>query len=262
MKEELVKIENLLKNAGFLQKEIAVYLAILEMGRGTVAEISRKAGINRSTGYVTLDSLAGRALVSVSGKEPKQEYVAESPAKLVEYMNKEAERQKMLAKNAADLLPELTSMHHIGDRPRVRFYEGAAGLEHVYEDTLTSSEDIYSTSTYEDMHEILPNYFSDYYARRAKKNIFVRTFVADTPLAHVRRANDVKEFRETLLVPQDKFPVPTDIEIYDNKVMIASWHEKLGIIIESKEIATTLRSVFKLAREEAKRIDKENVSLK
>ncbi len=154
MKEQLVKIEELMKSSGFLDKEIAIYMTILELGRGTVAEISRKAGINRSTGYVTLDSLAGKGLVSVSGKEPKQEYVAESPEKLVLYLNERADRQKSLAAQAKDLLPELVSLHHVGDRPRVRFYEGAAGLAHVYEDTLTSSQDIYSTSTYEDMHEV------------------------------------------------------------------------------------------------------------
>jgi len=255
MKEHLIKIEALLQKSGFLDKEIAVYLAILELGRGTVAEISRKAGINRSTGYVTLDSLAGRGMASVSGKEPKQEYVAESPVKLVQYFHREAESQKSLAKEASELLPELVSLYRVGDRPRVSFYEGLAGLEHVYEDTLSSSMDIYSTSTYEEMHETLPKYFDAYYERRAKKKIFINTFVADTPLARVRKANDAKEFRDTSLVPQDEFPLPTDIEIYDDKVMFASWREKLGVIIESKEISTTLRSVFKLALAEAKRRD-------
>ncbi len=254
-KERLIKIENLLKESGFLDKEIAIYFAILEMGRGTVAEISRKATINRSTGYVILDSLAGKGLVSVSGKEPKQEYVAESPENLINYINAEADKQKKLANDASVLLPELVSLHKVGDRPRVRFYEGLAGLEYVYDDTLTSKEDIYSTSTYEEMHDALPKYFETYYSRRVKKNIFIRTFVADTPLARIRKANDAKEFRETILVPQDKFPLPTDIEIYGNKVMIASWREKLGIIIESQEIATTLRSAFKLALEQAKRIE-------
>src|SRR3989338_8008661 len=163
MKEQLIKIKELLKNSGFLDKEIAIYLTILELGRGTVAEISRKAGINRSTGYVILDSLAGKNLVSISGKEPKQEYVALSPSNLVEYLNREASKQKVF------------------------FYEGLAGLEHVYEDSLTSSGDIYSTSTYEEMHETLPKYFSTYYERRAKKKIFVHTFVADTPLARERK---------------------------------------------------------------------------
>jgi hypothetical protein len=79
--------------------------------------------------------------------------------------------------------------------------------------------------------------------------------VADTPLARERKANDEKEYRSTSLVPKEDFPVPADIEIYNNKVMIASWKEKLGIIIESEEIATTLRSVFKLALTEARKID-------
>ena len=257
MKQQLSKIEKLLKESGFLDKEITIYLSILEMGKGTVAEISRKAGINRSTGYVILDSLASRNLVSISGKEPKQEYTALSPTNLVHFINQQTEKQKHLAKSAHDLLPELIAMHNTGDRPKVRFYEGLTGLEHVYEDTFSSIEDIYSTSTYEDMHEALPKYFQDYYKRRANKKIFIHTFVANTPLARERKANDKAEYRDTSLVPQDKFPVPTDIEIYNDKVMIASWKEKLGIIIESHEIATTLRSVFKLALTEAKRLDKE-----
>lgn len=46
--------------------------------------------------------------------------------------------------------------------------------------------------------------------------------------------------RETALVPADKFKFSPEINIYDNKVMIASWREKLGIIIESHEIADAI----------------------
>ena len=257
MKEQVIKIEKLLKNSGFLNKEVKMYIAILELGRGTVAQISRKAGINRSTGYVILDSLAGKGLVSISGKEPKEEYRALSPTNLVAYLADKAEKEIKIFEEVKEILPELTSIYNEGDRPRVHFYEGLAGLEHVYEDSLSSSGEIYSTSTYEEMHETLPKYFSTYYQRRAKKKIFIHTFVADTPLARERKEKDKAEYRETNLIPQDKFPVPTDIEIYDNKVMIASWKEKLGVIIESKEIATTLRSVFKLALESAKKYDQD-----
>src|SRR3989344_5939535 len=200
MKDKLLKIENLLKSSGFLDKEVSIYLAILELGKGTVAEVSRRAGINRSTGYVILDSLASKGLVSISGKEPNQEYMALSPENLVQYINKQAQMQKNLAKDADDLLPELIALHNKGDRPKVRFYEGMEGLEYVYEDSLSSSEDIYSTSTYEEMHDTLPKYFSSYYARRAKKKIFVHTFVADTPLARIRKSKDKEEYRETFLV--------------------------------------------------------------
>lgn len=37
--------------------------------------------------------------------------------------------------------------------------------------------------------------------------------------------------------------------------MIASWKEKLGIIIESSEISDAMKKVFELAWVEAKRLD-------
>jgi len=257
MKEGSEKIKELLKNAGFLDKEIEVYLAILEMGKGTVAEISRKAGINRSTGYVILDSLAGRGLVSISGKEPKQEYAAEDPEQLSFFLKKKLQEQQELISSAEELLPELTTIYKKGDRPRVRFYEGKEGLKQVYENTLTATEDIYACSTYENMHSVLPNYFPQYYQRRAKKKIFAHAIVPETPLAHERRTKDTEEMREIAFIPPDTFLIPTEIDVYDNKVMIASWREKLGVIIESQEIADTLKSIFKLAWAEAKRLDEE-----
>jgi hypothetical protein len=38
--------------------------------------------------------------------------------------------------------------------------------------------------------------------------------------------------------------------------MIASWSEKLGIIIQSKEVANALKQLFELAWPEAERLDK------
>ena len=39
--------------------------------------------------------------------------------------------------------------------------------------------------------------------------------------------------------------------------MIASWKEKLGIVIESHEIADAMKKVFELSWAEAKRLDSE-----
>ena len=42
--------------------------------------------------------------------------------------------------------------------------------------------------------------------------------------------------------------------------MIASWREKLGIIIESAEIADAMKKIYELAWAEAKRLDGEIAS--
>lgn len=257
MKEQLIKVDNLLKQAGFLEKEIAVFFTLLEMGRGVVSEISRKAGINRTTGYVILDSLAGKGLISISGKEPKQEYMAESPENLAKYLNKLAKKQKNIAEEINKMLPELISLYNVGDRPKVRFYEGTEGLKQVYEDTLTATKSIVAYATFDDMHKALPDYFPDYYKRRAKKGIFARGIAPATPLAFERLKFGKEEARELALIPSHKYSFSPEINIYDNKVMIASWKEKLGIIIESNEIADAMKKIFELAWITAKNLNKD-----
>lgn len=244
-----------LQSFGFSEKEADVYVALLELGKGTVSKISQQAGINRTTGYDILGSLVNKKLVSVSGKEPKQEYAAEPPTAITEYLKRQILETEGYIKQAEKILPELILLHTIENRPKIRFYEGTDGLEYVYEDTLTSSEPIRAYATVDDMHKALPNYFPKYYKRRAEKNISIRAIVPETPVGKERETHDVEEKREIAFVPAEKYYFSPEINIYDNKVMIASWREKLGIIIESEEIADAMKKIYELAWAEAKQLD-------
>ncbi len=250
-------IRKQLCSAGLSENEASVYLALLELGKGSVAQISRRAGLNRTTGYDILDRLVARRLASISGKEPKQEYLAESPGRLEYILLEELELKQRELEGVRAFIPVLKSLHNVAGRPRIRFYEGVEGMKQVYEDTLTATEPIVAYATYEDMHKALPGYFPAYYRRRAEKGIFARGIVPETPLARERVRENKNEARELALVPADKYTFSPDIEIYDNKVVIASWREKLGIIIESGEIADAMKKIFELAWIAAKGMEKE-----
>lgn len=255
MKKELSPIEKQLKIIGLSDNEIVMYVALLELGKGTVSQISRKAFLNRTTGYDVLDRLVSKNLISISGKEPKQEYVAESPDNVGKLIAKELERRQNELNEAKKIIPELKSIHNIVNRPKVLFYEGKEGLKQVYEDTLTSTEPIRAYASVENMHAGLPGYFPEYYKRRAKKGIAIRAVVPNSETGRERKSFDKAEMRETALVPTDMCDFIPEINIYDNKVMIASWREKLGIIIESAEIADAMKKIYELAWAEAKRLD-------
>jgi sugar-specific transcriptional regulator TrmB len=255
MQNENLSFKKSLEYIGFSEKEVLVYLALLELGKGTVTQISRKAGINRPTGYHILASLEAKELVKVSGKAPKQEYVAESPDQIEKMLNKKIENYQIYLKEARKIVPELKSIHNIVDRPKVLFYEGKDGLEKVYEDTLTSHEEILAYASVEDVSLALPNYFPLYFKRRAKKGIPIRAIFPDSPEARALSKFDQEEMRTSLIVPAEKYSFHPEINIYDNKIMIASWREKLGIIIESAEVADVMKKVFELAWAEAKRLD-------
>ncbi|MEI7689279.1 MAG: helix-turn-helix domain-containing protein [Candidatus Nomurabacteria bacterium] len=257
MENENLDIKKSLEYIGFSEKEVVVYLALLSLGKGTVTEISRKAGINRPTGYHVLASLSIKELVKVSGKEPKQEYIAESPDQIEKLLQNRIEEDQRFINEAKKIIPELKSIHNVIDRPKIFFYEGTAGLEKVYEDTLTSHEPIRGYATVDDMHKGLPNYFPEYYKRRAKAGIAIRAIIPKTEIGVERSSHDKEELREMAFVPADKYYFSPEIDIYDNKVMIASWREKLGIIIESAEIADAMKKIYELAWAEAKRLDKE-----
>jgi sugar-specific transcriptional regulator TrmB len=257
MPSENLSFKKSLEHIGFSEKEVLVYLALLELGKGTVTQISRKAGINRPTGYHILASLEAKELVKVSGKEPKQEYVAESPDQIEKMLDKKIKNDEEYIQEAKKIIPELKSIHNLIDRPKVLFYEGKEGLEKVYEDTLSSHEEILAYASVEDVSLALPHYFPAYFKRRAKKGVPIRAIFPDSPEAHKLQNFDKEELRTSVLVPKDQFGFHPEINIYDNKVMIASWREKLGIIIESSEIADVMKKVFELAWAEAKRLDKE-----
>lgn len=255
MRVEFSQLKINLQTFGFSEKESDVYIAVLELGRGSVSKISLKAQINRTTGYDILNSLVAKGVVSISGKEPKQEYAAESPTAITQYLKNMAEQTALHIKKSEELMPEFDLLYSKENRPKIRFYEGTDGLKNVYEDTLTSSETIRAYATVDDMHNALPNYFPEYYKRRAHKGISIRAIVPETETGKERKGYDIEEKRKIAFVPADKYYFSPEINIYDNKVMIASWREKLGIIIESQEISDAMKKIYELAWKEAERLD-------
>jgi sugar-specific transcriptional regulator TrmB len=256
-KTDQQNIEEILIKSGLSKNESKVFLVLLELGRGTVTQITRKAGLNRTTGYDILDNLVTKRLASISGKEPKQEYIAESPDKIIFLLENELEEKSNQLQKLKNVLPEIKSLHNVAGRPKVRFYEGVQGLKDVYEDTLTSHEEIRAYATYDDMQATLPGYFPEYFFRRAKKKIPIRAIFPFTKAGIDLSRDDEIQMRKTAMVPADKYYFSPEINIYDNKVMIASWREKLGITIESSEIADAMKKIFELAWAEAKRLDEE-----
>src|SRR3989344_2006590 len=218
--EDSLQYKKLL-NIGFSRKEALVYLAILELGQGTVSQIARIAGIHRTTGYDILDELVRKGIASVSGKEPKQEYAAESPDQLQELLAGELRKNQENLELVKSLVPELKSVHNVRGRPKVKFYEGTEGVKQVYEDTLTSRETIRAYANVNEMHAALPDYFPRYYQRRTNKGINIRAIIPSNKAGIDRAAKDKEEARESALVPDNKVYFVPEINIYDNKVMIA-----------------------------------------
>ncbi|MBP9770728.1 hypothetical protein KBC97_01045 [Candidatus Gracilibacteria bacterium] len=249
-----------LRKIGFTEKEAKVYMQLIRLGAQPVSTIATKAEINRTTTYDIIESLIKKGLISSIKKDGITYFKALDPKNLLNYLEREkVEQTKKIEKQQKEisaLLPALISLENPeSTKPKVSFYEGEKGLRQAYEDTLTSSETILAYANVETMHEGLPNFFPEYYNRRGVENkIHIKAICPDNKISIERHKKDKKENRESILIPQKEYDFSPEINIYDDKVLIASWREKMAIIIKSKEIADFHKKMYKLCWAQAKKI--------
>lgn len=244
-----------LREIGLHENQIKVYLALLQMGEGNIHDIAVNASIKRTTAYSILDVLKTKGLVTYIEKTGHRTYYAENPKKVLFYFRDREQELKTQAKKFESVIPELSSIYNVSatkpkTKPKIRFYEGVEGLKAVFEETLTlkPNEEILAIATASLIHKVLGDEWAvDYLTRRAKGKIKQKAIVEDSAWGRIHQKNDKKEFRLTRLVPKEKFPFSNEINIFANKVMIASFRDQIGVIIESADVARTWKAVFELA---------------
>lgn len=244
-------LSEIFKQLGFSDKEGAVYEALLALGATTAAQLARETQLVRPTVYDTLEALARKGLVSRYKKRGVTYFQVLDPGQLYKYLENERaeaerqlEKQKKIVKNA---LPQLKSIQYTKTtRPRVQFFEGVKGLREAYEDSLTCKDVMLAYTNVAEMLECLPGFFPDYFKRRAAAKIPIKAIFVDNKASRDRASVDREELRETRFIPEKDLVFSPEVKIYNNKMLIASWREKMAVIIESKEFADLQKIVFKL----------------
>ncbi len=249
-------LTNLLRTFGLNEKEMNVFQKVLTSGSQPASSVARLCEMPRNTVRSILDNLVKKGLMVKSTRANTQYYSTESRENIARNLKLKKVRLEEEINRQMDLLDrygeELSARHWAKSRPRITFYEGMAGLEKVYEDTLTAKNGLKSWASCDELLDVMPEYFETYFKRRAKKGIPMRSIHPDTPSAVGIANRNLEELRETALIPAEKFYWSPEIQVYNDRINIASWKEKLGIIIESGEIADAMRVIFDLSFEAAK----------
>lgn len=250
-----------LQELGFSEKEARIYIELVQLGPQPVSVIARRAQINRTTAYDILESLSKKGLIRSTKKKSATYFEALHPKQLKNYLEREKnETIRKIEKQQAtidEMLPILISLENPqSTKPKVTFYEGEKGMREAYEDTLNAKEEILAYANVEEMHKGLPNFFPDYYQRRGvEKNIHIKWIGPDNQASIHRATKDHQENRESVLISKDDYGFTPEINIYNNKVLFASWIEKMAVVIESKEIADFHRKMYQLCWDRGKAID-------
>jgi sugar-specific transcriptional regulator TrmB len=240
-----MEIPHILRQLGFSDREIKVYLILLSSGTSSVRKIAKAAELNRSAVHEALKSLGDAGMAGVYQKHNKKYYLAEDPERILQVVESREQGIMSLKRHVNEILPELKSLYvQRGDRPTIRYYEGMKGLGIVLKDIISTMTEIGGDREYrafssrylrEFIYRNFPNFTKDRIAREIRGKVLVMdTGGEDRPLIEQRR------------LPVDQ-SVPTYTFIYGPKVAFISLDRNespIGVIVEDSQIAETQRIIF------------------
>ena len=234
MKESLIEF-------GFDQKQVAVYLFLLQNRDKAAYEIAKGTEIPRTTVYKILEELKKQGFVSSWIKNGVKHFSAESPEILKRTLKR---KEEMIEK----ILPEmLTIFKSDASYPSAKLYEGKEGVKQVFENILDiikhkKLKQLYVFSDYH-LTEQFPQYFKDWRVRKNKTGAFTQLIVPfGTPVNEDYSSN---EFRETRVMNKN-FPIDGSVDICGSHVAFFSFKEKevYSITIDSPIISEMLTKFF------------------
>jgi sugar-specific transcriptional regulator TrmB len=237
-----------LQRLGLSDEEAELYLAMLELGGGYASQLAKRVGRNRSSMYHTLKTLTEKGLITKLAREKHSYFSPEPPEKIVQLA-------KLRYEGAASLLPELQSIQNtIAAKPKIKFYQHTSGIESIFEDTLSAEGEILGYTNLSLLVEMFPGYFKRYTEERMRRKIKVR-YLSPRPTSGPALLEDFftklgdSDLLEVLFVNPTQFPVRNEVAIYGNKValMSLSADELIGVLIESPNVAQTMKAGFDLA---------------
>lgn len=235
-----MNVPQALQTIGLKEKETAIYLACLELGQEGVARIARKANVKRPTAYLVLESLQKRGLIHSVTKGPRTLYGAEEPTKLLGII---AEKDRALR----TILPYLEAINNRREeKPRIRFYEGRAGVLRIYEEIYAAKE-IHLWGSIDVMPKDFSGALESFIASQRKEKPKVFDLLTDTPADREYARRVARSGYEVRFFPKELY-VATDSALFDNKLAFMAFSpEPHGVIIGGEDMAKSFRSLWELA---------------
>ncbi len=238
--------KKILRSLGFSESEATVYLTSIELGQASVQDLAKASGVSRVTTYAVIGSLTQQGLMSSLDKGKKKLFVAESPERLVSFVQGRLTRTEATLRELTSNLGELRLLQK-GEKPIVKLFEGEEALRAIQDDVLRTKPkeaiefgnlDRFDVITSRDQRTVFFEKFVKSGLRR--KSIY---FTKDQGLPGRASAG-----HSVQVLPEGVGEFFGDIYVYGNKVALSTLRGKqISVLIESEDLAETFRAFFERA---------------
>jgi len=236
----------LLTDIGLNKTQAKAYIALVKQGSLTPPALAKLINETRTNAYTVLDKLTELGLAKKSERDKKLVYKVENPValeKLVIANRHEALEREKKIKNAMPTL--LNYFYTYSEQPGVRFFQGKEGIEDIYKDQLHTGKTIRVIRSWKDRDFFGKGVYSIWRKRPAKHGIPTIMLSPDVPDANNDPELDKKLLFSRTWMNKNDYTAPVEWDIYGDKVSIISFGEEaIGMIIESPQIADSMRQLF------------------
>lgn len=233
-----------LKEYGLSEKEIIIYLSLLELGNATANQIADKSRLNRSTTYDILKMFIEKGIASKTIIMNVAHFEVASPEKLIAVIDDKKAK-------LTEAMPEFEVLKNkTVEKPVVKVYEGKNGFKTILNDIISTGKPISVISTSK-VFDVMVFEFPHYITERKNRGIAARVIQEKSKQTDSLKKHDKEELRETKSLKN--FNANSMMWIYDNKVAIVKLvkNEIICISIQDKTIAEDNKNMFNILWEAA-----------
>ncbi len=236
----------LLQKTSLTDKQARVYLATLQLGKGSVSQIAEAAELKRPLTYVLLDELQTQGYIHEVPGSKKKVYTAIDPNAL-------ASQLEQTAADFKGMLPYLRSMQRKAGKPHVTYYSGIEGARKALQQIRRPKEVRYATCISQVMKHVpeeVERWKKIYLQGKARPG--GRHLLTDTAEDRafgqiISQADQIVRY----LSPEKALDM--DLALCDNTVYLTAFDRDIHVtVIESESLYRSLCALYDLAWEAAR----------
>ena len=243
----MIRQTKILKEIGFTDGEVSVYLALIGIGESTIGPIAKRAHVTPAKTYPILEKLKEKGLITTIIKEKTTYFQLLNPTRILNYLDRKQQDIDTQKEQINELIPQLLKVKQEEPSYYASVYEGIKGIEQLYDEIddclLKNKEDwicFTSTGEYSDPRMIR------FYARRdvvrGEKGISMKILGLHSQREALEKKFVKHKHIEFRFVNQ---ALPTGLIIYGENVATLQWENgPIAFVIHSKENAQVYSEFF------------------
>ncbi|MBD3362414.1 hypothetical protein GF362_01715 [Candidatus Dojkabacteria bacterium] len=247
------EIETYLTEFGLSPEEITIYVALLQLGRSSVLDISRKTKIKRSTAHNYVEKLIAKGIVSQTSQGSRRMMVAEVPEKLKSILDHKRWEIKRLENKLPEVVKTLHSMIpkvEENTKVEVKYYEGKEHVESAYKQVL-KAEKVYGFYNNSHIESAFPGNEPLFYKALDENPDMEIWEVVEDPRPNRKELNQTHERYYCRFLPDGFSFAYFDLVFSDKHICMVNVREQNPtiVLIYSVTMAGGMKALFDIAWE-------------